>query len=513
MGSHVVSINIDSNGIVNRASREEAVNSSPSVSASTRPLFPIGGLASHMSARGKGNKNQISSFSIYMLQLFAQCDNMIASNSLNREQQIATKIKRVLSENFYDVYSDNKINMIANKIKNDTSGFPHIIRGGWKGHAVYFVVSKSDSNSFKITICNRGQGVEHHFRSWNLLNIYHGIWNRRSQPKEITIRSENLDKVCRDIIDTSGLDYTEGAKAIYQTLNADAQSVSDSPIPAKPKGWHIQTSGTCDVAGFKQAIGVIAGTDYSLFKSKKLVEQDVNYVEILKGFDQTYQTYVLKMFIWMFCFGDSSVKHKIIDLVQFNNLMECLFKIQTKNSLSSLSHRLIQKIFEHLDLNKINEDCAASMVRPVFALFLNDPLTIRENQYLVQNFIHAFPLVVFNELANSIKQPGNNSNWIRLLQYEFIESKIHDEDKKGVVLDAILDRFGTLEDHDKGTIATWLSNYQGINNMELETICKLRDKANQLKFENAYLKLFLGKLEYHRNNKSSPKSLRPPTTL
>jgi hypothetical protein len=76
-----------------------------------------------------------------------------------------------------------------------------------------------------------------------------------------------------------------------------------------------------------------------------------------------------------------------------------------------------------------------------------------------------------------------------------------------------LDRFGTLEDHDKGTIATWLSNYQGINNMELETICKLRDKANQLKFENAYLKLFLGKLEYHRNNKSSPKSLRPPTTL
>ncbi len=130
------------------------------------------------------------------------------------------------------------------------------------------------------------------------------------------------------------------------------------------------------------------------------------------------------------------------------------------------------------------------MVRSGFALLLNDPLTIRENQYLVQNFIHAFPLVVVNELANSIKQPGNNSNWIRLLQYEFIESKIHNEDKKGVVLDAILDRFGTLGDRDKVVIATWLSNYQGINNMELETICKLRDKANQLKFENAYLKLF-----------------------
>ena len=80
-------------------------------------------------------------------------------------------------------------------------------------------------------------------------------------------------------------------------------------------------------------------------------------------------------------------------------------------------------------------------------------------------------------------------------------------------MDAILDRFGTLEDHDKVVIATWLSNYQGINNMELETICNLRDKANQLKFKNTYLTAFLFKLEYHHNNKITPKSLRPQTTL
>jgi hypothetical protein len=91
----------------------------------------------------------------------------------------------------------------------NTDNLPHIIRGGWERHAVYFVVQKGDNDTFKITICNRGLGSENHLKIEDK-----NKHDSRSAPKEIEVELVKLEEALRIISDA----YSDQLLSILEQL-------------------------------------------------------------------------------------------------------------------------------------------------------------------------------------------------------------------------------------------------------------------------------------------------------
>lgn len=223
----------------------------------------------------------------------------------NESKTIVGEIRTVLTSNFHDFKNPQQIKSSVVQIQqslntnntNNTDNLPHIIRGGCKRHAVYFVVQKGDNDTFKITICNRCLGYENHLKIEDK-----NKHDSRSAPKEIEIELLKLEEVLDIISNACSTDYANGAKLIYEDL-INSGTVIDSKLGTAKK---IQRVGNCDIVGLKQALGAVCeildsniGREFSgreFYKNylgrKKLELIDVDLLEI-----EVYYTLSLMLFI------------------------------------------------------------------------------------------------------------------------------------------------------------------------------------------------------------------------
>ena len=283
------------------SSSEPKVDSGPKVKPSDSRSLSISSivepatLGHFFSATGKSTEDEVTkgiirgaSHSIYMLPVLAQLTTIESpSNDQSKDKEIARDIRTVLTSNFHDFFSPKQIEASVGQIQqsfetDNTGNLPHIIRGGWKGHTVYFVVQKGADNTVKITICNRGEGSEKHRPV-----KYKYKRGYRSTPKEIEIKSEKLGEALHIIADACSKDADQGIESIYTglislvrkgtSLNDGVQGnksictklincvhklvhkVTSSTPSAKEyqTAKKYQTVGTCDTVNLKQAAAVV----------------------------------------------------------------------------------------------------------------------------------------------------------------------------------------------------------------------------------------------------------------